>query len=140
MTFRLRTLLIGITAVGVLLFLLTAAPSYVAVPALVAIWLFIAGLLLAGIVYGSGRVRAFCLGGMFPAGGTVFALTWLLFSWMLAGPWETRDVSRLLEFLERFVFMLRIWSVAGWLLVVTTGLSCMIGRTAFLKPGQGGDE
>jgi hypothetical protein len=66
MRFGLTTLLIAMGVVGVALFLLLAAPSSLAVPFLVLISVGLTAFVTAGLVYGNGNTRAFCIGAMIP--------------------------------------------------------------------------
>jgi hypothetical protein len=84
MRFGRTTLLIAMGVVGVALFLLFAAPSGVAVPLLVLISVSVAAAVTAGLVYGSGKIRAFCIGAMIPAGATVIGLIWVLCAWFIS--------------------------------------------------------
>jgi hypothetical protein len=68
-------LLIGMAVVAVMLFLLFASPPLLTTPLLATVWVGLAAFLTAGIVFGRGAGRAFCVGAMFPVGGTIFALS-----------------------------------------------------------------
>jgi hypothetical protein len=133
MRFALRTLLTLVTAACVALFLLFAAPAELAAPGLVVIAVILAVAFSAGVIYGSGGVRAFCVGALFPAGATFFALTWILSAWFVAAP----DLAEIVEFMTEFSLTIKTWSVASWILEIVTGL-VVVGVRSALGPTDGG--
>ncbi|MBI3837669.1 MAG: hypothetical protein HY288_07020 [Planctomycetia bacterium] len=132
MRFGLKTLLIGTGLLGVALYLLVAAPPNFAVPVLVLISVALAALLTTGVVYGRANLRAFCIGALFPAGGTVIALTWMLCMWFMAHE-EMKDFPRLLAFFDKFAFTLRVWSGACWIMGLVVGSVTVGLRLAFQR-------
>jgi hypothetical protein len=135
MHFNLKTLFAATAVAGVALYLLVPAPSYVAVPLLVMLDLGLAALVLAGLVYGSGALRAFCLGAMVPAGGTMVAYTWMLGLWLTAGPWEVESRGEIVRYLEEFVLTVRVSSVYLWVLYLVIGLVTVAARRVILGRG-----
>lgn len=121
MTFGLKSLLAAMGVLGVAAYLLFAAPEALATVALSAIWVLVCVLMAAGVIYGRGRTRAFCLGALFPAGGTVVALVFVLFAWLLAGPWEIEDLTALFDHLTRMAFTVRAWSAIAGVLTILAG-------------------
>lgn len=134
-TFRLRTLLFAIALAAVGMFLLTVAPRPLAPIVLIALWVMMAALATTVVIYKRGGVQAFGIGALFPTGGTVLALTWVLAFWLLAS-FEMDAVPRLIEYLERMAFPLRVWSVAGGMLSVVCGFVSVAARAYFAKPEQ----
>lgn len=130
MSFGIKALfgLVGATAVAT--YLLVSAPTYVAVPVLVLFHIGITAVLLAGLVYGAGRLRAFCVGALVPAGATTFALALMLFVWLLAGPYEVHNFSELFAYLDEFAFSFRVWSAAAWIMSPIVGLLSVAARGA----------
>jgi hypothetical protein len=131
MRFGLKTLLAVVTLSGVALYLLLAAPAILASPALIVVWVTLASLFTAGLIYGRGHVRAFCAGAMFPAGATTLALTWMLCMWLMTGPYELKDWDKLLAHFESLAFTMRVWSGAGWVMIGVVGLTSVVTRIAF---------
>ncbi len=127
MTFRLRTLLAAVAAIGIAVYLLLAAPARVAAPGLILVAVASTIGFTAGIVYGRNKVRAFCIGALFPAGATIAALTWLLSAWLLA---ENRGLADLLNYFEKSAPAFRLWSGACWALQVLGGLLTIAVRAA----------
>ncbi len=136
MRFGLKSFLTAISLFCVLFYLLYAAPTVVATPALVFVWVGVAALVMAGLIYATGRLRAFCLGAMLPAGASIIALTWMLCIWLMAGPYEVKDWSKLLGHLGDLAFTMRVWTGGGLLLVVVGGLASMMARKAILRRGH----
>lgn len=134
MRFRLRTLLVGMAVVAVALFLLIVAPAGLATPLLATIWVLLAAFLGAGIVFGRGHARAFCVGAMFPAGGTVFALSCLLFEGLIAGQ-RTQPFDQLMDELVRMAFAFRAWSAMGWAVTLAAGAVAVGARILFAQDG-----
>ncbi len=124
MRFSVQTLFAMVTAIAVALYLLVAAPTVVAVPLLVSIHTAIAALLVVGIIHGTARPRAFCMGALIPAGATIVGLTWMLCAWFIASPWNSRNWTELAVHLDRFVFTLRVWSASTWILELVVGMLC----------------
>ncbi|MEX2318066.1 MAG: hypothetical protein WD669_12990, partial [Pirellulales bacterium] len=104
MRFGLKALLVAIGFVGIVLYLLFAAPAIVASTALTFMWVLLAALVTAGIIYGRGSARAFCVGAMFPVGGTFFALVWVLLMWLMGGFNNMKDFQSLFEYLDKVAF------------------------------------
>jgi hypothetical protein len=132
MRFGLKALLLGISVLAVALFLLTTDSGRVAVPGLVLISVSLAALFTAGLVYGTANVCAFCLGAMFPAGGTFLALTWMLCVLFMSMN-NIKGFNPLFTALDEFAFTLRVWSASSWILEVVAG-SLTVGLRMALRP------
>ena len=135
MRFGLKALLAAMGLLGIVLYLLFAAPRIVASTSLIFIWVVLAAFLTAGIVYGRGRARAFCVGAMLPVGGTFFALVWILLFWLMGGFDNPKDFPALFEYLDKVAFTLRVWSASGWIMSLLAGAVCVVGRTAWTPKG-----
>jgi hypothetical protein len=131
MRFGLKALLAAMGLLGIVLYLLFAAPRIVASTSLIFIWVVLAAFLTAGIVYGRGSARACCVGAIFPAGGTFFALVWVLLMWLLGGFNNMKDFQSLFEYLDKVAFTLRVWSASGWIMSLLAGAACVAGRIAW---------
>jgi hypothetical protein len=136
MAFRLRTLLGGMTLVGVALFLLFAAPRIVATIGLVFAWTILAAVVTAG----RGYARAFCVGAMIPVGGTILALVFVLFTWLIGGFNNLKDFKHLFEYLDEGAFTLRVWSLSGWTMTLLTGAACAAARKLLIHSPVTGEE
>jgi len=131
MTFGLKSLLVGMAMLAVMLFLLFAAPVRLAVPLLTAVWVVLTAFFAGGIIYGRGSWRAFCIGAMFPVGGTFFALVWVLFLLFVGGFNNLRNFQELFEYTDKFAFVLRVWSAAGGITTVLCGAASVAAGAAF---------
>ena len=74
----------------------------------------------------------------------MLALTWMLCIWFMTGPYEVKDWSKLLTHFDNFAFTMRVWSGAGWIMIVLVGLASIAARIALgsriEKPGAGNSE
>lgn len=140
MSFGIRSLFGLVSAIAVAVYLLVSAPTLVAVPMLVLLHIVVAALLVAGLVYGAGRLRAFCMAAMIPAGATILALSFMLFVWLLAGPYNIRSFTELANYFERFAFSFRVWSGAAWIIGPIVGLLSVAARGALHARQQRGDS
>jgi hypothetical protein len=132
MTFGLKSLLVAMGVLSAVLFLLTAAPPAVATPLLAGCWVLAGTAALAGVVYGRGAVRAFWLGALVPAGGSVVALVFLLFIWFWVGPYETKNWREFVAKVDELAFTLRLWSGGGGILTLLTGAMSAAVRWAYV--------
>jgi hypothetical protein len=119
---------VGLSCVAV--YLVAAAPAMLSTLALIFVWVALAALFAAGIVYGGGNQRAFCIGAMFPAGATAFALVWILFGWLANDAPDDTALRRLTEYLGHS-FPFRLWSVIGWPMIAIAGAASLTGRMVF---------
>ena len=120
MQFGLKTtfaILIGFSVCCALLF---AVPSYVAVSAIIFLAIVLPAGLTAGVIYTQRDLRAFCIGGLFPA---VFML--YLTGWLLASEsgvrWHVRSVLGWVEFCDVMGVTFRVFGAVTWTLVVIVG-------------------
>ncbi len=133
MSFGIKSLF-GLTgAIAVALYLLVSAPTFVAVPLLVLLHVTIGALLLAGLVYGAGNLRAFCMGAMIPAGATIVALMCMLVAWLFTGPYGIQNFSKLFQYFDEFAFSFRVWSGAAWIMGPVVGLLTVAARSALTR-------
>jgi hypothetical protein len=145
MRFGLKTLLVGMSVLCVAFFLLFPAPTEFAVPALVVIDVSLAAFVTAGLVYGSPIARAFCIGALFPAGGTIVALVCVLCIWLSSGfvapgPADPKDFPSLFAHFEHGAFTLRVWSAASWVMAAVVGLLTVGLKIPFQQKGATGHE
>ncbi len=75
--FSLRMLFVAVTAVAILLYLLTSAPSFVATPGLYLLDTLLMAFFLAGALYGGENLKAFCRGATLPFAMFYLYLTYI---------------------------------------------------------------
>ena len=133
MRFSLRTLLIALTCCAVGCALLFAAPSYVAVPALIFLNVAVPAVLTAGVVYGCGTWRAFCIGGLFPSSLTLYTIGWMLGLSFFEGPGDVYSPDSWRDFAEDISATCRIYAGVSWAMTIVVGLIVVLVRKMAIR-------
>lgn len=118
--FSLRHLLILIVVLSVAFAVLFAFPNWLASVLLSIAATLLLVVLTACVVYGTGQLRAFCIGALFPA-----VLVWIAVdcAFVVITFTASRDrYERIFEGLDELAGGLRFASVTGWLMAIIAGV------------------
>jgi len=134
--FTLAALMLLTLVVAVALALLVGVPSVVAVPIMLFLAAAVPAVLTAGVVYGRGYLRAFCIGALFPTGLLLYTTGWL-FGLVLVqgGPPRLNELETLaqwVEFFEEIGPSYRAYAAAAWASSLLAGSLCVLARRVLL--------
>ena len=119
------------TAVALAIAVLFVVPDWFASIALLIAAFALPAMLTTTIACGSGYLRAFCVGALFPCAGVLIAVASPMFirefhyinvTWPLFHDGRT---ERYFEHLEKFAEALRALSAASWALALIVGFACV---------------
>lgn len=120
--FGLRSIFVTLTGLAIAYALLFSTPPFVALPCLLALSIMLPALLTAGLIYGNGPSRAFCIGGLFPGGMMLVITVFTLWAGVMGG---YRPLSNPTADLAD---MFRILSVISWTLIIFVGACTVVIR------------
>lgn len=118
--YGLRTILVAMTFSSGLLYLLTLAPTWLAVPALLLFSILSTMFFVAGAIYAGDQLKAFCRGALLPTLACNLFVTWIAIQVVNL---DLSDWSNLLE--DEIAFILRRITVTYLFLSGLMGLSLL---------------
>jgi hypothetical protein len=118
--FGLRQLLLAMAAASIMCAAMFTFPDAMASIFLMMLMLALPTFLISGLVYGSGSMRAFCLGALVPTSAQLFTLV-LTISFLAILNFESEQVD-LGQYLERTARLFRTMSLATWVAATVCGV------------------
>ena len=132
MQFSLRTMFVLTTCMAFACAVLFAFPDMVTVPLLLALTIALPAVLTTFTIYGSGYLRTFCIGALFPATTTLCAVVYFLGYLLIMVAFDS-SVGDVLV-LEDPDSVYRWCAGTSWVFTIVVGLTCM--GTRWLVAGK----
>lgn len=126
MQFSLRAMFVLTAVVAFACAVLFALPNVVAVPLLLATAVALPAVLTTLVVYGSGYLRTFCIGALFPAATVLYTTGWVLaYNLLFRGDTYVDWAVMAAEDAAR---LCRWYAGTSWVLGLVVGLMCVGAR------------
>jgi hypothetical protein len=119
------------TLLALAMAILFSFPAWLSVPVLLVIAYLQPVVLIAGVIYGHSRFRAFCIGGLVPT--TPFFFVWIWFFLRIISLAMATGYATLAQALEEIATAARVFTLSQLVMALVAGLICLAVRGYLLR-------
>ncbi len=125
--FSLRAMFLATTALAMACGLFFAMPPLLSIPLMLCLNVLFSGLLVAGVVYGRGGARAFCVAAMAPT-AILLVIAFCVLVVVTFNSYEESGFAIMMDAVEEYGASYRLVSGTLWVLIVAAGLAGVVIR------------